>query len=110
MSEYTPRTESVRDAYCHAQQEILGERGHPAHERFHAEFDRWLAEHDAQVKAKALEDVATKRWVCEVQSSGYHNGATCSPDDPHEGWRCEYRYEFSVPATRIEREGAGEED
>lgn len=39
------------------------------------------------------------RWVCEVFSSGYHNGCKCDPSEPHGGWRCGYRYEFSYPAT-----------
>lgn len=34
-----------------------------------------------------------RRWRCEVFSSGFHNGATCTPGDPHGGrWSCEYRW------------------
>ena len=38
-------------------------------------------------------------WVCAVVRSGYHNGAGCSPRDPHEDWDCQYRYETSLPAS-----------
>ena len=32
-----------------------------------------------------------RTWVCEVFTSGYHNGCICTPDDPHGGWNCGYR-------------------
>ncbi len=44
------------------------------------------------------------RWVCGVVRSGYHNGARCSPDDPHEGWGCGMRLEVSMsdsPKNRL---------
>jgi hypothetical protein len=38
-------------------------------------------------------DSFTKQWVCEVFSSGYHNGARCTPKHPHlTGWNCGWRY------------------
>ena len=40
-----------------------------------------------------------KRWVCSVIRSGHHNGSPCTQDDPHgDPWRCEARFEVSVPA------------
>lgn len=51
MSDYTPTTGHIQDAYCHVQQEVLDEHGDSAHERFHAEFARWLDAHDAEVRA-----------------------------------------------------------
>lgn len=39
----------------------------------------------------------SRHWVCQVVRSGYHNGARCSPSDPHEGWGCAYRWESSLP-------------
>lgn len=60
-------------------------------------------EHDRAVTMKALRDVATKRWVCGVVRSGYHNGAGCSPEDPHRGWGCGYYYEYRIRADRIEK-------
>lgn len=96
MSEYTPTTESIQDAYCHVQQEVLGERGNSAHERFHTEFDRWLEAHDLAVAAKALRDAATDmrsdkypgHWNLRVNGDPEHSA---SPD----AW-LEYR------ANRIE--------
>ena len=61
--EYTPTTGYVRDAYCHVHQGVMGERGDAAHEKFHAEFDRWLAAHDREVAAKALRDAAALVFV-----------------------------------------------
>lgn len=53
MTDFTPTTGNIQDAYCHVRQEVLGERGDSAHERFHAEFARWLDAHDAEVRAEA---------------------------------------------------------
>ncbi len=44
----------------------------------------------------------TRRWVCEVVRSGYHNGAGCSPKDPHGDWNCCYRYEISMTEAQYE--------
>lgn len=50
MSEYTPTTKDVREVWIYAQ-DITHDEG----EDFHgAEFDRWLAAHDAEVRARAL--------------------------------------------------------
>lgn len=47
MSEYTPTTKDVREVWIYAQ-DITHDEG----EDFHgAEFDRWLAAHDAEVQA-----------------------------------------------------------
>lgn len=56
MSEYTPDTEAVRDAYASFWERRYG----PAvwYERCQDEFDRWLAQHDAEVRAQALRDAA----------------------------------------------------
>lgn len=44
--------------------------------------------------ANALLNKFRKVWRCHVLRSGYHNGATCTPDDPHgPGWNCQYVYE-----------------
>lgn len=55
----------------------------------------------AEVQA-AQAEVLTKRWVCQVARSGYHNGASCRPDDAHNGWGCDYYYEASIRATEYE--------
>lgn len=43
-------------------------------------------------------DQLTLRWVCQVVRSGYHNGAQCSPGEPHDHdyWGCEWRMELSI--------------
>ena len=48
MSEYTPTTRWVREWYADSVDHLGGEQ----------EFDRWLAEHDREVAAKALRDAA----------------------------------------------------
>lgn len=37
----------------------------------------------------------TRHWVCQVLRSGRHNLA-CSPDEPHDGWNCGFRWECSL--------------
>ena len=73
--------------------------------------DGWRAEARAALEAaapllmaQALREASVKRWICEVVRSGYHNGAHCSPVDPHEGWNCGYFYEYTycVPAAELE--------
>ncbi|MGI0521800.1 hypothetical protein ABY45_14590 [Microbacterium maritypicum] len=50
MSEYTPTTKDVREVWIYAQ-DITHDEG----EDFHgAEFDRWLAAHDAEVRASVV--------------------------------------------------------
>lgn len=59
MTEYTPTTETVRYAYAAHNAHYGGEMGY---QKQATEFDRWLAEHDRQVQAEALEQAAD---VCE---------------------------------------------
>ena len=54
MSKYAPTTGEVRRRYAYARS---GKPGHK-NQGAVAEFDRWLAAHDAEVAAKALEDAA----------------------------------------------------
>lgn len=61
MTDFTPTTGCIQDAYCHVQQEVLDEHGGSAHERFHAEFARWLDAHDAEVRAEANPAVTDER-------------------------------------------------
>lgn len=51
--QYTPDAETVCEQYTREQPPHLG----TVREK-RAEFDRWLAQHDAEVAAKALEDAA----------------------------------------------------
>lgn len=49
-------------------------------------------------------DMFRHRWLCMVQVSGYHNGATCTESEPHGGsWNCRYVYETRVSATGFDR-------
>lgn len=51
--EYTPTTSGVREVWIEIQDTTHGEG-----DEFHgAEFDRWLAQHDAEVAAKAQLDL-----------------------------------------------------
>lgn len=50
MSDYTPTTEEVRNAYGVQRYDQAFERG------YKPEFDRWLAERDAKVWAKGFSD------------------------------------------------------
>lgn len=43
-------------------------------------------------------------WVCGVAHSGYSNGATCQPADPHSGWNCGWKFHLLMDAP-----GPGEE-
>ena len=53
--------------------------------------------HDLVVQALPL---LTRRWVCYVVRSGYHNGAHCNAREPHDqSWGCGYRSELRVSLT-----------
>jgi len=58
-----------------------------------ATIARWkqLAERQEEELAE-LRKLFHRFWRCEVFSSGYHNGAKCTPDDPHGGWSCQYMW------------------
>lgn len=60
--EYTPTIAQVKEGYSLRgwvdEPEAQEEKGWQAQYRRGAEFDRWLAEHDRQVKAEALREAA----------------------------------------------------
>lgn len=63
MSEYTPTTEDVREVYksgawLRADDQESAWKPEVYAPRYYAEFDRWLAQHDAEVRAQALRDAA----------------------------------------------------
>jgi len=76
MNEYTPTTEEVREGYCYMGIGPLDDwREDELLEKHGKEFDRWLAEHDRQVKAEAwAEGVKSEcdyNWLCdEAQAAG----------------------------------------
>lgn len=87
--EYTPTAESVRDAYCHLQQTVLGERGHPAHERFHAEFDRWLEAHDREVAARAWDEGFTRGFYSGQAMRSDADASESPVENPYDADRIE---------------------
>jgi len=55
-AEITPSTDEIRQAYQYTDDGLDFRR---ARDRRGAEFDRWLAEHDAETRRKALEEAET---------------------------------------------------
>lgn len=58
MSEYVPTTEDVRDWYAHKGGSTLSPYYASKLTRRMNEFDAWLAQHDAEAQATALEEAA----------------------------------------------------
>lgn len=55
------------------------------------------------MRVKIPKEVLYRRWVCEVMRSGFHNGARCTPDDPHGGrWQCAWYYERLLRLTEAQ--------
>lgn len=84
---YTPTTEEVRDAYADRKDfESQVRTGlHASEVESLAEFHRWLAAHDAQVRAEALAlaiDTSTRYRCCShcVEDPSYHED---NPPDSH---------------------------
>lgn len=72
MSDYTPTTDRVREAYARGVE-------FRTLEQTRAEFDRWLAQHDAEVRTAALNAVVLPEaevepclveWATEVDTIG----------------------------------------
>ncbi len=55
MSDYTPTTENIRSCYVYATEGYDGGLAIPE-QQSKAEFDRWLAAHDAEVASKAWDE------------------------------------------------------
>jgi hypothetical protein len=54
---------------------------------------RWKSLAERQEKElDNLRSLFRRVWRCEVNSSGYHNGCRCDPEDPHSGWNCDHRW------------------
>jgi len=68
MSEYTPETGRIRDAWRHDRDRYTGVPRPRVH---NAEFDRWLTAHDAGVRADQIEkDAAIAEKTAD--ESPYH--------------------------------------
>lgn len=73
-SEYTPTTEQIRNAYVIDEADeyrdpISAPANRRANERY---FDRWLAEHDARVKAEAV--VAERERCARIADADFMRG------------------------------------
>ena len=56
MREFTPTIKAVRDAYAYAAHDPSEDD--PDSDEHYREFDRWLAQHDAEVRKQVEEEVA----------------------------------------------------
>ena len=56
MSDYTPTIKAVRDAYAYAAHDPSEDD--PDSDEHYREFDRWLAQHDAEVRKQMAEEIA----------------------------------------------------
>lgn len=74
MSDYIPTTDEVRDGYYSPRESY-----EPDH---NAEFDRWLAQHDSEITAKAEERIIT------LIEKTHNHGMTHSE-------RCAIRHDFA---------------
>ena len=74
MTDYTPTTEEVREEYVYGAQEVdLDDRVVVSFDEADARFDRWLAAHDAEVKAEAWDEGHRHRWRRDRD-----DGCTCA--------------------------------
>lgn len=56
----------------------------------------------------ALQKKFHRYWRCEVFTSGFHNGCRCRPDDPHDGWDCQWVWTATLPDNGHTRRLLGE--
>lgn len=79
MSERTPTTENIRNCYVYATEGYDGSLAIPERQS-NAEFDRWLAAHDVEVRAEAESDPAKDerlvRYMAMVTPLGYQSALT----------------------------------
>ena len=69
--EYTPTTKEVRTIYG----------DHPdADTESEADFDRWLAKHDAEVKAETLQEAANLYMILDAMDKHIFNGTEDEED------------------------------
>jgi rubrerythrin len=62
--EYTPTTDVVRDAYVRGmRQAFIASSGEHVDE-----FDRWLAEHDTEVRAEVIDWIEPHAWFAAGQA------------------------------------------
>ena len=80
MSDYTPTTEQVREAWSDRYSSEWGFAYREETEMYDAEFDRWLAQHDAEVAEKEKQRIVAaifdeQQRLLEIQKK--------DPTNPH---------------------------
>lgn len=62
----------------------------------------WLEKAISIGEAAMEPNLLTSQWVCMVVRSGYHNGACCTENDPHDAeyWGCSYYFSALVRDPR----------
>ena len=78
MSDYTPTTEEVREDYALGRNEVVGAGWYDQHR---AEFDRWLAAHDAEKRAEWEAEQGDKPAPCVMTHTPPFNFAQCETHD-----------------------------
>ena len=96
MSDYTPSTGEVRRRYAYARSDKPGHKNQSAI----AEFDRWLAAHDAEVRAATITEFEslyfgpgwqTREWVANAmrERHGLPPRPNCHPANTDQSDRSE---------------------
>ena len=81
MSEYTPKTDDVREDYAIGRNEVIGAGWYSQHR---AEFDSWLAAHDAEKRAEWEAEQGETEWgVAYEQSDGLFVDPAVDEQDAH---------------------------
>ena len=63
--EYTPTDEVIKDAACFPKPTRLGEP-YPIDP---SDYDRWLAAHDAQIRAEVWDEGHTRGWIDGMENT-----------------------------------------
>ena len=78
MSDYTPTTDELRDVWADRYDGENSWADSAEKAGYEAEFDRWLAQHDAEI-VKATEEriIALLESDCRPNDHDYINGCNC---------------------------------
>ena len=98
MSEYTPTTEHIRQYYSHFPPGRFSDYGTVREDRARAEFDRWIAAHDAEVEKAVRDRVADEidAEADEIDAAFASSGLLGELEDETRGMR---------KAAKVAREG-----
>lgn len=73
MTGYTPNTEEIKEAWNRRYDGEHTSAPRAEREKYDAEFDRWLAEHDREVKAQARDEGYNAGWD-DGRNAGWDEG------------------------------------